>query len=71
MQKKKGGTSVKGYEETKKSGTNEPELGIKHEKKKTTTPKRASIPPTVAQQSSFLFPSFYSFAPLIGSRLIS
>lgn len=70
MQKKKGGTSVKGYEETKKSGTNEPELGIKH-KKTPTTPKRASVPPTVAQQSSFLFLSFYSFAPLIGSRLIS
>lgn len=70
MQKKRGGTNVKGYEETKKSGTNEPELGIK-QKKKETTPKRASVPPTVAQQSSFLFPSFYSFAPLIGSRLIS
>lgn len=35
--KKKGGTSVKGYEETKKSGTNEPELGIKHEKKNNNT----------------------------------
>lgn len=30
MQKEEGGTSVKGYEETRKSGTNEPKLGIKH-----------------------------------------
>lgn len=34
---KKGGINVKGYEETKKSGTNEPELGIKQRKKHNNT----------------------------------
>lgn len=56
MQKKKGGTSVKGYEETKKSGTNEPELGIKHEKKKQQHQRELAFPPQLLSSRLSCFP---------------
>lgn len=55
--------------DTRRAQQKENEIGMKLQRK--TTRRKSCVLSTVALQSSFLFHPFYSFSPLIGSRLIS